>query len=244
MIKKNTAQRWWVYCIDGDTGRIATGQAASITATICKDSDSFVATNDVNPTEVETSGYYFFELTANETNATSVDIIPVHSSAKYVVVPLHGERWTIDASWSSSNSAQLAGIFNKVNGAPIVLSSTATNVFSGNPITIYRGSEHSSTTPLGPLTFNVSNSYNVAGWTGTLKIFQKYGSATSATISVAGDWADTGLSTQRLEFTLQETDTDNLDLETEYEYQVELLCTAGHPYASPKGGVVIGSVHS
>jgi hypothetical protein len=75
-------------------------------------------------------------------------------------------------------------------------------------------------------------------------VFEKYGSASSPAISVSGSWADTGLSTQRLEFTLQESDTDNLDTGEEYSYQVELVCGAGHPYASPKGSVIFGSIHS
>lgn len=145
---------------------------------------------------------------------------------------------------SSAQAAQLAGVYSRVHGIPVVLSSTATNVFGGNPLTIYRGSEHSSYTPLGPVTFNVSNSYSVSGWTGTLKIFEKYGSATDAVISVAGSWADTGLTTQRIEFTLQETDTDNLNTSLEYSYQVELVCGTGHPYASPEGSVIFGSIHS
>jgi hypothetical protein len=94
MLKKNTAQRWFVYCVDGDTGYRATGQAASITASFCKDNDAFSATNDVNPTEVGTSGFYFFNLTAAETNASAVDIVPTHSNPKYVVLPLDSERWT------------------------------------------------------------------------------------------------------------------------------------------------------
>lgn len=114
MIRRNRAQRWWVYVIDGDTGYRATGQAASVTATICKDSDAFVATTDVNPTEVGTSGYYYFDLTAAETNAASVDIVPVHSSSKYVVVPLDSERWTrVDANVVSANdTAVLVGDLN------------------------------------------------------------------------------------------------------------------------------------
>jgi hypothetical protein len=94
MLKKNTAQRWFVYCVEGDTGYRATGQAANITASFSKDNDAFSATNDVNPTEVGTSGFYFFNLTAGETNASAVDIVPTHSNGKFIVVPLDSERWT------------------------------------------------------------------------------------------------------------------------------------------------------
>jgi hypothetical protein len=145
---------------------------------------------------------------------------------------------------STAQSAQLSGIYSKVHGVPVVLSSTATNIVNGSPLTIYVGSEHSYSTPLGPVTFNVSNSYNVSGWTPTLKVFGRYDTPDNAVISVAGSWADTGLSTQRVEFTLEETDTDNLSSDSEYSYQVEITCGTNHPYASPKGNVILGSTHS
>jgi hypothetical protein len=114
VIKKNAAQRVFVRCIDSDTGRLASGQAASITATISKGSGSFVATADVNPAEVGASGIYYFELTAAETNADSVDLVPLHSSAKYVISLLDAERWTRpDANLVSVNgSAVLTGDVN------------------------------------------------------------------------------------------------------------------------------------
>lgn len=108
MIKRNTAQRWFVYCVDADTGYRATGQAANITASFCKDNDVFSATSDVNPTEVGTSGFYFFNLTAAETNAGAVDIVPTHSNAKYVVVPINGERWTrLDTNVTTVNGTSI-----------------------------------------------------------------------------------------------------------------------------------------
>lgn len=145
---------------------------------------------------------------------------------------------------SDSQSAKLSSVYSRVHGVPVVLSSTATNIINGSPLTIYVGSEHSYSTPLGPVIFNVSDSYSVSGWTATLKIFGRYDTPDNAVVSVAGAWADTGLTTQRVEFTLEETTTDNLSVNTEYSYQVELVCGASHPYASPKGIVILGSSHS
>jgi hypothetical protein len=110
MLKKNAAQRWWVCCIDGDSNYKASGQAASITATLCKDNDNFVATADTNPTEVGTSGFYYFNLTAAETNADTVDIVPVHSSAKFRVVPLSGDRYTIDTFHAHDFAAAIRAV--------------------------------------------------------------------------------------------------------------------------------------
>lgn len=106
MIRRNLAQRFFVYCIDTATNRLASGQAASITATISKDSGSFVATADVNPTNVSTTGYYFFELTAAETNASVVDIIPAHANAQYVVYAVDSEHWTrVDTNVTAVNGS-------------------------------------------------------------------------------------------------------------------------------------------
>lgn len=108
MIRRNLAQRFFVYCIDTATNRLASGQAASITATISKDSGSFVATADVNPTNVSTTGYYFFELTAAETNASVVDIIPVHANAQYVVYAVDSEHWTrVDTNVTTVNGTNI-----------------------------------------------------------------------------------------------------------------------------------------
>ncbi len=250
MFKYATSQRWWFRLVDADDGgKMATGQAASITATISKDQDTFTATSQTNPTEYGTTGYYYFTLTSSETTASFVDIVAKHSNAKYKVEPMHGERYTTllmseVAGMTTSQAAQLSGIYTRVHGMPVVLSSTAVNLTSGNPLTIYIGSEHSSSTPLGPVTFNVSNSYNVSGWTANLKIYGKYDTPDNAVISVSGSWADTGLSTQRLEFTLEETTTDNLSTNAEYSYQVEILCGANHPYATPPGSVILAGSHS
>ena len=108
MLKKNTAQRWWVYCIDSSDGKLASGQAANITASFYTPADVLTATFDLNPTEAGTTGYYFFNLTAGETNFNTVDIIAKHSNSKYVVLPLSGERWTrLDTNVVTVNGANI-----------------------------------------------------------------------------------------------------------------------------------------
>lgn len=137
MIRRNLAQRFFVYCIDTATNRLASGQAASITATISKDSGSFVATADVNPTNVSATGYYYFDLTAAETNASSVDIVPVHSNSQYVVYAVDGEHWT-----------RLDTNVTTVNGSPVYVGDLNFAVSAGgkmvnNVLDIVPGDEYS-----------------------------------------------------------------------------------------------------
>ena len=108
MIRRNLAQRFFVYCIDSSDGKLASGQAANITASFYTPADVLTATADVNPTEAGTTGYYFFNLTAGETNFNTVDIIPKHSNSKYVVLPLDGERWTsVDTNVTTVNGTNI-----------------------------------------------------------------------------------------------------------------------------------------
>jgi len=167
MLKKNTAQKWWVYCIDGDSNYKASGQAASITATINKDNDSFAGTNDVNPTEVGSSGFYYFDLTAAETNASTVDIVPVHSSAKYRVMPLSGERWTVDAFQSYELAAAIRAVGVGVR---------ATQADDGT-ISLYEGMTYNGTAH-AKLSFTVSKNYSGATSI-TLSIYQPSNTTTA-----------------------------------------------------------------
>ena len=250
MQKNQAGQSITMLAIDTTTGKPKTGDAANLTAYVSKDDGAVTVLGDVSAAETDATnakGLYIWTLTQAETNADKLVFSGKSVTANVELIPVTVYTTSgIDGggALSVSEAAQLAAIYSKIHGVPVVLSSTATNLFSGNPITIYRGSEHSSSTPLGPMTFSVSNSYSVSGWTGVLKIFTAFGSVADSVVSVSGSWADAGLSTQRIEFTLEETDTDNLDLETAYKYQVELLCGAGHPYASPAGSVIIGSIHS
>jgi hypothetical protein len=72
MIKNAAGQYLIVIAYDKTTGLPVTGDAANITATISKDGSNFVATNDVNPTELtftsSGNGRYRFTLTQAETN--------------------------------------------------------------------------------------------------------------------------------------------------------------------------------
>lgn len=86
MYRNQAGQKVRVFAFNITTNLPIEGDAANITATIVKDG-SFPgsATNDVNPTEHE-NGYYYFDLTQEETNAHSIDVFPVSISTNVHVI--------------------------------------------------------------------------------------------------------------------------------------------------------------
>lgn len=84
MLQKNVeGQKWVVYAWNITTDALVTGDAANITARIRKDG-TLAATDDVNPTELE-SGYYEFDLTQAETQFDVAELIVVSATANIQV---------------------------------------------------------------------------------------------------------------------------------------------------------------
>lgn len=108
MIRRNLAQRYFVYCVKPEASGLESGQELSISAVLSKDAGAFVATNDAHPTEVGETGVYYFNLTAAETNAASVDIVCYHASSAYAVLPMDSERWTrVDTNVTTVNGTNI-----------------------------------------------------------------------------------------------------------------------------------------
>ena len=85
-MEKNVAsQKWAVFAFDRADNTPKTGDAANITAKLSKNGAAGAATNDVNPTELE-SGYYVFDLLQAETNYNHLAIIPVSATADIQVI--------------------------------------------------------------------------------------------------------------------------------------------------------------
>lgn len=100
-MQKNTAgQKWRVFAFNRTTLAPVTGDAANITAKIQIDHGAAVATNDVNPTEVE-SGYYDFDLLQAETNGNILDLIPVSGTADVQVIGVPGRVFTVPPSFQA-----------------------------------------------------------------------------------------------------------------------------------------------
>lgn len=112
--QKNTSgQKWLVFAFDRTTNAPKTGDAANITAKIRKDYASAVATNDVNPDELE-DGYYEFTLTQAESNATVVDLFPESATANIQVIGVPGRSFIVPTNFPTLGIAS-DGDLTKVN---------------------------------------------------------------------------------------------------------------------------------
>lgn len=78
MIINTAGQEFHVIAFDLD-GRV-TGDAANITCTLAIDGGSRVATNDVNPIEIGTTGEYVFYLTQAESNGHQLSFVPTSAT--------------------------------------------------------------------------------------------------------------------------------------------------------------------
>ena len=89
MLKNVASQKWRVFAFGGpghaNEGEPITGDAAQITAKLSKDGGTLTATNDTNPTELE-SGWYEFDMTQAETNADELFLVAVSSTTNVEVI--------------------------------------------------------------------------------------------------------------------------------------------------------------
>jgi hypothetical protein len=82
---RNKDQKWIVFAFDETTGIEEIGDAAGISAKISKDGGTSEAITDAAPVEIG-SGYYAFDITAAESNAEHLTIIPVSGTTDIQVV--------------------------------------------------------------------------------------------------------------------------------------------------------------
>jgi hypothetical protein len=92
---RNLAQPWVVFAFDETDGTVVTGDAANIDAKVSKDGATASALADLAPVELE-SGYYQFDLTAGETNAHMLTLIPVSATTNVQVVGVPGTVFTFE----------------------------------------------------------------------------------------------------------------------------------------------------
>ncbi len=90
-VYKNVAsQKIAVFAVDS-TGAAKTGDAANITAYVSKDGGAASASNDTNPTELDSTnakGIYLFDMTQTETNADLLVLVPKSSTSGVTLRPV------------------------------------------------------------------------------------------------------------------------------------------------------------
>jgi hypothetical protein len=91
-IFKNVAsQKCLVYAYDKTTGAAKTGDAGNITGAISLDGGGATATDDTNPSEVDSTdspGFYSFNLTQGETNGDLFGLYAKSSTANILIEPV------------------------------------------------------------------------------------------------------------------------------------------------------------
>jgi len=112
-------QRFHVITFDAD-GRV-TGEAANITAAQSIDGGNREPLSDTNPTEIGTTGEYFFELTQAETAGHALSFAPVCSTPGVQVLGVPS-----NVIYTFDGGASLVGDFS--------LTVTVTDADSGDPI--------------------------------------------------------------------------------------------------------------
>jgi hypothetical protein len=96
MQKNVSGQKWIVFAFDKTTNTPKTGDAVNITANLRLDGGAANPVDTTNPTELE-GGYYYFPLTAAETNGDMIVICPSSSTSDIVVIGVPGAIWTVMA---------------------------------------------------------------------------------------------------------------------------------------------------
>ena len=137
MIKNQASQRWIVLAFTAADGLPLAGDAANITAKIALDGAALGATNDVNPTELE-SGRYAFDLTQAETNADELHLVAVSSTSGKQVIGLP------EVIYPSEVVALIGGI-GSASGGALNFSNSADNVDASIKSIAFDGVETSGT---------------------------------------------------------------------------------------------------
>jgi hypothetical protein len=91
LYKNKDSQKLAVFAYDTSGGAPKTGDAGNITAEISKDGAASAATNDTNPTELDSTdhpGIYLFDLTQAESNADLICVSAVSSTGDVELEPV------------------------------------------------------------------------------------------------------------------------------------------------------------
>ena len=120
-IYKNVAsQKIAVFAWDTANDTEKTGDAANITAQISKDGAACAATNDTNPTELDSTdapGVYIFDMTQAETNCDLLILFAKSSTSDIKLEPvlaytLPGDNAAIDASATELTTAAITDVWS------------------------------------------------------------------------------------------------------------------------------------
>lgn len=132
-MQKNVAsQKWIVFAFqdEGGTnpGEPVTGDALNITANLYLDGSATPnAVDDVNPTELG-GGYYAFDITAAESNAECIVIVPASATANVNVIGVPGVVYPTPANFPDLSVSASTGLVNLSDKTGFSISGTLTTL--------------------------------------------------------------------------------------------------------------------
>lgn len=123
MYRKNTSgQKLTVFAYDSTTNAPKTGDAANITAYVDKDNGGLNALADTSASEksnTNAKGYYTFDLSQAETDATKLEFSAKSSTANVVVIAKPEVTWTIQVGGTGYPQADVADWGGNGAGFPV-----------------------------------------------------------------------------------------------------------------------------
>lgn len=93
MMQRNTATTLKVFAFNRTTNAPVTGDAANLSCKVSIDGGARVALADTTATELE-DGYYLFDVSASETNGSTIDFFPESTTSNVVVLTANVSRYT------------------------------------------------------------------------------------------------------------------------------------------------------
>lgn len=92
-MQRNTATTLKVFAFNRTTNAPVIGDAANLSCKVSIDGGARVALVDTTATELE-DGYYIFDVSASETNGSTVDFFPESTTSNVVVITANMSRYT------------------------------------------------------------------------------------------------------------------------------------------------------
>lgn len=215
MMQRGVATTVKVFAFNRTNNTPVTGGAGALSCKVSIDGGARVALADTTATELE-DGYYVFDVSASETNGTTVDFFPESSTANVQVIPVNVSRYTsLESQIKAKTDLITGGVVQYVS--PVSPAGNITGpIFAGDD---YKASIGNAFT----WTINARTGYSVS--TATCR-FGGASEDTGDSWNVSGTVSDLGGGQWQLSFDLPKATTSTLSPGF-YRWSVELVNPGG-----------------
>lgn len=229
---RNTAGTLKVFAFNRATNAPVLGDAANITCRVSLDGGARIALTDTSPTELE-DGYYLFDVTAAETNATTVDFFPESSSSGVQVIPAEHRRYT-------SRELEIAAKTALISGGSVQVNLPVTATGSLRPIVI--GDDYLAANGRA-FTWTISAIAGITPGTATAYFGGTSTGSPQHTFLVTGTVTDNGNGTWTVRCDMPRATSATL-LEQQYEWTLGIQASGGTRVTPVRWGERVQAVES